>query len=214
MSTTLGVLPHGPVSKLGWPFNQLFNNSKLVTKPEDLLDVQAVVLWGGEDISPSLYGEKPCQFTDGPEMPSKRDLFEWSILLNAVKLNIPIIGVCRGAQLMCAFDGGKLAQDVNGHGQSHTICTEHSAFYAPAEHHQMMLPKEGARILAHPPQRRAQFYVSENNTINYFPANFVEPEAVFFPDIKGIGFQFHPEWATKDDPCVKWTLDITKEKLL
>lgn len=214
--TKLGVLAHGSAT-LGYPFNKLFTECVEIKQPADLFakNVDAVVLWGGEDISPELYGEQPNQFNECMGPPTKRDLFEWNVLKEAVQLNIPIIGVCRGAQLMCAFDGGKLAQDVAGHQSGHGIHTfDNRMIVAPANHHQMMLPRDVNELLAWSSTRRAEFYIGENNTIHQLPIGFKEPEAVFFPEINGVGFQFHPEWAEHKHECVTWALDVVKEKLL
>lgn len=216
--TTLGVLAYGPTT-LGYPFHKLFTTTAHIAAPADLVKekVQAVVLWGGEDISPFLYGQKASrQFCDAGDTPSKRDLVEWGVMKEAVKLGIPIIGVCRGAQLMCAFDGGTLAQDVSGHGQHHGILTcDNFSFVAPGDHHQMMLPRaEGNQTLAWSDVRRAQFYIGENNTISPLSPTFKEPEAIYFKDIRGMAFQYHPEWAAAESACVKWTLDMVKEMFL
>lgn len=189
--TKLGVLGHGP-STLGYPFNALFTECVFITSVKQMMEenLTAVVLWGGEDISPELYGETPNQFNESAGPPSRRDLFEWSVLTEAVKLNIPIIGVCRGAQLMCAFDGGKLAQDVAGHQSGHPMMTLNGkVLVAPANHHQMMLPKEDNQLLAWSSTRRAEFYIGENNTIHQLLMGFKEPEAVYFRNLKGVGFQ-------------------------
>lgn len=215
MGSKLGVLSEGP-ARLGYPFHKLFTDVKRIDNLQHLKDVDAVVLWGGTDISPFLYGEKPNNFNEAGELPSKRDSFEWSVLDYCNKNLIPIIGVCRGAQLMCVYDGGKLIQDVGGHGRGHYVVDIEGkkSFYAAASHHQMMLPKANTVLIATAEKRLADFYIGENNAINQFDATFREPEAVFFPDIRGIGFQFHPEWADENDFSVKWSLDKVKEYLL
>jgi gamma-glutamyl-gamma-aminobutyrate hydrolase PuuD len=215
--TKLGVMSQGPTT-LGYPFNKLFSFTVPILTYEDLEKERpdAVILWGGEDISPSLYGQEVShQFCDADNLPSKRDLVEWKTMQECARLQIPIIGICRGAQILCAFDGGKLAQDVAGHLSGHPITTiDGEVFHAPANHHQMLLPREEARLLAWASQRRAEFYIGEENTIHNLPMGFKEPEAVYFPDLNSIGFQYHPEWDKETSKCVNWTFSAIEEYVL
>ena len=78
---------------------------------EQLLNVlDGILLTGGQDVGPELYGEKPM---DGiifacPE----RDSMEWKLLTGAIKRNIPVFGICRGLQFINVFFGGTLYQDI------------------------------------------------------------------------------------------------------
>ena len=63
-------------------------------------------LWGGVDIDSSLYGEPRHPKTQIPD--KKRDREELEKIKTAIRLKVPIIGVCRGAQLLCVYHGGKL----------------------------------------------------------------------------------------------------------
>lgn len=218
----LATCLYGP-NPPGYPFNKLFSGPvrTLTTSFCDLTDVDAIVLWGGEDISPALYGQKPNKFCEAGPVPSRRDLFEWGLMQEAKQRGIPLIGVCRGAQIMCAFAGGTLAQDVSNHQSGHTIVTiDGEMFHAPGSHHQMLIPPDDAEVLAwaaHLPNGapRAPFYIGEGDAITYFPYKHREPEVVYFPSIKGIGFQYHPEWDRGHvEKCVEYSLNIVKEKLL
>lgn len=192
------------------PFRALFSSSVSLRSAPNLDDLDAIILWGGADISPSLYDE-PRFSNSGPDEPSPRDLFEWSLIREAELKGIPIIGICRGAQLMCAYVGGKLVQDVNNHtGSGHGITTntgEH--FFVTSCHHQMMYPFDVEHELIawstkhqatkyNPPDR---LYCQEMEKHIY-----KEPEIVFFPEIKGYGIQCHPEWHTEDDPFNAWIM--------
>lgn len=218
---------YGP-TKLGHPFDKLFHRTELVSVKDNLAelrnkftDADCLVLWGGTDISPSLYGQKANSFCESGDVPSRRDLFEWKLLKMAVAQSIPIIGVCRGAQLLCVFDGGSLAQDIGGHSGSHLIKTYTGAtFRAAASHHQMMLPRDCNKLLAtaETPQHSG-FYLGEGDIIHNIPIGYLEPEAVYFPEINAIGFQTHPEWDHEEGVHVRWALDqvnsfLFKEKVL
>ena len=69
-----------------------------------------LVLSGGDDIDPSLYGQEPTPEL-GPVNPA-RDAAELRALEAAVERDLPILAICRGHQLLNVFFGGSLCQDV------------------------------------------------------------------------------------------------------
>ena len=72
--------------------------------------VSGLLLTGGEDVDPTLYGEsnRNCKRVN-PE----RDRFELTLLEAALNRGIPILAVCRGMQLLSVAFGGKLYQDLS-----------------------------------------------------------------------------------------------------
>lgn len=90
----------------------------LITPMHSALSVQSLlehceglVLTGGEDVDPRRYGEEPL-----PELGTvtpARDEMEFTALSLAVRREIPILGICRGCQVMNVFFGGTLYQDLH-----------------------------------------------------------------------------------------------------
>lgn len=78
---------------------------------EILGHVDGVVLSGGYDVAPELYGEEtlPCCRIISPE----RDTVEFILVDEVRAANIPTIGICRGIQVMNTALGGTLYQDIN-----------------------------------------------------------------------------------------------------
>ena len=77
----------------------------------DVLEkLDGVIMAGGPDISPELYGEKKEDFC-GVTVPWL-DEFELLLLEHAVDMRIPVLGICRGLQLINVFFGGTLYQDI------------------------------------------------------------------------------------------------------
>jgi len=112
-----------------------------VFEPEDLVNTNSIlILHGGEDISPAIYGQTPSKYTRAGRKLSQRDKHEVALAEQAIKLGIPIFGICRGAQLACAIAGGSLVQHVENHITSgHNIVTATGETYKTSScHHQMM----------------------------------------------------------------------------
>ncbi|BBZ48651.1 gamma-glutamyl-gamma-aminobutyrate hydrolase [Mycobacterium heidelbergense] len=81
----------------------------------DRLD--ALVITGGYDLDPAAYGQRPHPETDRPR--TDRDAWEFALLRGALDRGLPVLGVCRGAQVLNVALGGTLHQhlpDVLGHG--------------------------------------------------------------------------------------------------
>jgi len=75
---------------------------------QDQLD--GLLLAGGTDLDPALYGEKPLPECHSPE--PERDAMELSVAHWALDNHLPVFGVCRGMQLLNVACGGTLYQHV------------------------------------------------------------------------------------------------------
>lgn len=200
------------------PFDQIFNGRKLVTAKDikNGIAIDALVIWGGEDISPSLYDASPSSYTGARATLSHRDEAESSACLEAIDRGIPIIGICRGAQLVCAMAGGSLIQHVTNHGTSHLMTTNDGRhIMTTSVHHQMMYPFDVEHeMLAWATQKRSTTYVIEDDAQKEEMADHVEPEVVHFPTIKAIAIQGHPEFVSDSKhPFVQYCMEVTRKYL-
>ena len=73
--------------------------------------VDAIVLAPGRDIDPARYGQEPHSLLAATE--PQRDAFELSLVAAALERGLPILGMCRGVQLLNVALGGTLVQDVS-----------------------------------------------------------------------------------------------------
>jgi putative glutamine amidotransferase len=79
--------------------------------PDSVLDrVDALLLAGGADIDPSAYGAEPHPETRGTW--PFRDRFELALTRRALERDMPVLGVCRGMQLLNVALGGSLVQHL------------------------------------------------------------------------------------------------------
>jgi putative glutamine amidotransferase len=184
-----------------YPFKEmgLFDATACVSYPNEMdTKDSALVVWGGSDISPALYNKGVATRTDATNKPSKRDMFEWWLMVDAREKGIPIIGVCRGAQMLCALAGGFLIQDVTHHaGHNHKVVTKDGrSFMVNSLHHQMLYPFDVEHeMVAWSEQPLSRHYTdvdSEGQDVQIDVP--LEPEFVYFPKEKGIAIQWHPEY--------------------
>jgi putative glutamine amidotransferase len=75
-----------------------------------LQEVDGVLLTGGGDVDPVFYGEDRHPLTDDAE--PGRDEFEIDLARRAMTGDVPLLAICRGAQVMNVAAGGTLVQDI------------------------------------------------------------------------------------------------------
>jgi putative glutamine amidotransferase len=71
----------------------------------------ALILTGGGDLVPQLYG-RPDMAKHCMGMDPGRDDLEWKLAETAFRLKVPVLGICRGLQLLNVFLGGTLCADI------------------------------------------------------------------------------------------------------
>ena len=79
-------------------------------RPLSLGDSAGLVLTGGSDVDPALYGEPRQAETEPPD--EERDALEASMLEKALAQDLPILAICRGLQILNVSQGGTLIQHV------------------------------------------------------------------------------------------------------
>jgi putative glutamine amidotransferase len=145
----------------------------------------ALLLTGGVDVDPRLYGEKPHREVYG--VSETRDLVETVALAEARKRNVPVLGICRGHQMINVEAGGTLYQHIRGHrGGNHILLTREGSVlreicpmdnkYVVSLHHQSVKDVAPGFICSG---------IAKDKTC----------EAIESLDGRSLGVQFHPEMA-------------------
>lgn len=168
-----------------------------------------LVLWGGQDISPAIYGRPRLPVTGAPDVLKGRDAFEVALTKRAIKLGLPIFGICRGAQLLCAMAGGILVQHVNGHSTSmnhFVIFKDGTKLPYSSLHHQQMFPWNIDHELLGWTEKRSDVYLGV--TFDERKQIKVDPEIVWFPKVRGFAVQGHPEFMDSRHPAVAKTMEL------
>lgn len=97
----------------------------------DIAAADGLIIGGGDDIAPDLYGGT---LVTSARLDPARDAFEQRLVAQAGQENIPLLGICRGAQMLNVGLGGKLNQDAFG-------------TYVDSRHVKTVLPRKTIDVL-------------------------------------------------------------------
>ena len=79
--------------------------------PEEVIkSVDGILLPGGGDVQPTIYGAEPHRTFDAAE--TGRDAYELELARRATEADVPLFAICRGIQVLNVARGGTLVQDI------------------------------------------------------------------------------------------------------
>ena len=138
----------------------------------DVEHCDGILFSGGEDLQPALYGKPEYVEAFGlKEIIPERDQFEYEVLEKALGSGKPVLGICRGLQLINVYLGGTLVPDIptllhsDGHGKKngldrthqiqvepgtllHSICGQDQGLVNSAHHQSAGSPADSLKITA------------------------------------------------------------------
>lgn len=174
----------------------LYGARALQIRPSQIdqrFEYHGVVVTGGHDIDPVLYAAEP---EVEPKYDPARDKLETKVIKDALDRGLPLLGICRGAQLLNACLGGSLFQDL----RSHRNRTSHRRTILPLK---TLLVEPGSRLenmLGAPRKRINSLHnqaidrVGDNLRVSGRDLDGIvqaveDPDAGFL-----VGVQWHPEF--------------------
>lgn len=161
----------------------------------------ALCLTGGEDLEPSRYGAPADPKTEPAD--AARDALELELLAVARERDLPILGICRGFQVINVAYGGSLVQHVDGHREANGPIVEHvvvaredsklaaacgtAPYRVNARHHQAVV--EGSLAPGLIPTARIDGFIEafEDPAQRWLVAVQWHPERTADPDLSAAG---------------------------
>lgn len=158
--------------------------------------IDGIIMTGGEDVAPKRYGEEPRP--ELGEVSLERDDFDIKLIKAAASAKLPILGICRGVQVMNVAFGGSLYQDIPS--QIPTSKVTHNGRSSRTRAHAIEI-KEGT-LLAELLGSRIEVNSTHHQAVKQLAPGFIVSataedgvvEAIESTNAKCIfGVQFHPE---------------------
>lgn len=179
----------------GWPASEI---------TAILETIDGVLLPGGIDVDPKFYGEAPSPKLEKTD--AQLDELEFRVLEYAKKHRLPVLGICRGHQVLNVFYGGSLIQDIPTEHESETKVVHRGG----TRKHTIAI-EEGS--LLHEWLGATEFEVNtyHHQAVKRLAAGFKATahtqdgivEAIEFQGgLFIVGVQFHPERMRASTPCV------------
>ncbi len=171
----------------------------LTEQPDEVLDLlDGLMLAGGVDIDPALYGAEPHAETR--DLEPERDAFELALARRAFERDLPFLGICRGMQVMNIAQGGTLRQHLPeelGHHEHRKVMgtfdgADHDVRLAPGSLAALAAGEERHATKSHHHQGVGR--VGDGLVVTGWATLDELPEAIELPSNEfALGVQWHPE---------------------
>jgi len=156
--------------------------------------LDGLVIAGGPDVEPVHYGAEPGPRTGPPAR--ARDAWELALIRAALDRGVPLLGICRGMQLLNVALGGTLVQHIDGHAETPGVFGRHPVKPVPGTLYDAAVPEQVSVPTYH-------HQAVDRLGAGLIPSAYAEDgtvEAIELPGPPGwtLGVQWHPEM--DDDP--------------
>jgi putative glutamine amidotransferase len=167
--------------------------------------LDGLLLTGGTDVDPAHYGASPEPETFEPE--PTRDLLELGLVDLASEEHLPVLGICRGLQLLNVWAGGTLNQHVPAHARYDVAPDEHIDQLS-IEPGTVLHALYGSRLGVNSLHHQTVDRVADGWTVAARSGDG-DIEALEWPGHDVIAVQWHPELlgSRASDPLFAWLVD-------
>jgi putative glutamine amidotransferase len=155
--------------------------------------VGALVIIGGLDYPPSLYGQEPHPKTEIAH--ERRAKGDYALLETALEMKTPVLGICAGMQLMNIFFGGKLIQHI-GNLDAHFGEKYHQVKILGGRWLPLMLNKEEVLVNSNHHQAVDPEHIGKGLTVVARADDGMVEALEYESDTMVLGIQWHPERIT------------------
>lgn len=185
--------------------------------------LSGVVITGGQDVHPACWGGDTAVVrdvdprTDPMVHDLARDQYEIALIRAALERGIPVLGVCRGLQVLNVALGGTLVADLPAGPVSH-LSTLAAPTDGAADHRVTFAPGSiagglfGDRAITNSWHHQAVDRCGDGLVVTGRTADGVV-EAMELPGGRALGVQWHPEWMSSADPSLTWIVQVAAERL-
>ncbi|MGP3638960.1 gamma-glutamyl-gamma-aminobutyrate hydrolase family protein [Lentilactobacillus hilgardii] len=181
-----------------------------LTEPKDakvyVEKVDGLLLTGGQDVTSLLYGEAPL--IQSGETDRYRDEFEIALVKEAVRVHKPVLGICRGQQVINVAFGGSLYQDIQSQLGNSTKHEQYPTSWEIPTHyintiaHSWLNDLLGDRFAVNSFHHQAIHKLATGLTVIATSDDGII-EGIQSNDGQVIGVQFHPEMMIRSYPTFR-----------
>ena len=177
-------------------------NSEVVSK------LDGIVLSGGADVDPKIHSpeEDPSLSNFEPG----RDIHEFEILAGAIENDVPVLGICRGLQVINVHAGGTLFQDIPDHANINKPCDD--------RHHKVSFGEDsilsriyGSEIEVNSLHHQAINKIGKGIKVVGWSSGGEATEdvieAIEIENSRIVAVQWHPELLPGADPIFSWLIN-------
>lgn len=177
----------------------------------DVLDrLDGLLLSGGVDVAADRYGQEPEPEAETPDR--QRDDYELELFGQALTRQLPVLGICRGCQLINVHQGGTLHQHLPAHfdaGEALDYRLHDVAFVPGSTAERVFGVRLPVNSLHHQGIERLGAGVAAVGTVVGGPDDGLV-EAIELPGRPVLGVQWHPELLGGSDPAIEWLVEASR----
>jgi len=158
--------------------------------PEPDTSYDGLILCGGGDIDPSYFGE---EVNGSRNIDQARDQAEFALVKAYIEMGKPVLGICRGHQILNVYFGGSLHQDLSN-AACHSSFADYDLIHpVAAERHSLLASLFGAEFVVNSSHHQAVKALGEGLKVTLRSGKDGTVEGIEHNFLPVFGVQWHPE---------------------